>query len=450
MHTRRESLTVFAIAGVCILLVAVAWSWIHLPTVVPMPQSRPVVLHYMGWGKESEIRGLRAQFDEFERQNPDVKIAITHVSGAYQTKLATMLAGGIGPDVFQLMEAMLPALAERQLLLPLDNLVAADPQIQLAEFFPQVVECCRYKPQWSTTPVLYRLPVSFITVVLYYNRDLFDAAGVPYPDDQWTWEDFRQAAQRLTRRDAHGQIRQFGCMGVGPWLSYLLLMWQNGGECFDPNGKLVIGNPAYLAQNVEALQFCADLTYLDKVQPSGAVLEALPHNPFESGQVAMMLTGTWEISELKKCQELRWAMAPLPRQTRRATMLFAGGAVINRQTKHPQEAWRLLKFFTADNQQRTILRETPGLPAKIAIARQWRSFAAEIAPEARMDVAFDALAYARPQPCGRDVSPLLDNEVAQENDKIMSGMTGRNDIRQALLQLQKTFDTACPYCSRQP
>ncbi|MEI8194845.1 MAG: sugar ABC transporter substrate-binding protein [Phycisphaerae bacterium] len=449
MYALREQTQTLAIAIVSTFLATVAFWWLYLPMAATPPESKPVVLNYMGWGRESEIRELRAKFDEFERDNPDIKVAITHVTGLYQTKLATMLAGGIGPDVFQLMDAMLPALAERRLLLTLDDMVAADHDINLNEFFPQVVESCRYQPQWSTTPRLYRLPTSFMTVVMYYNRDLFDAAGVPYPDDNWTWDDFRQTARRLTRRDANGHVSQFGCMGIGPWLSFLLFMWQNGGECFDHNGKLVIGKPEYLAQNVEALQFCADLTFEDKVQPNGSALQTLPHNPFTSGKVAMMLNGSWEINDLKRFKEFRWALAPLPRRANRGTLIFPGGAVINSQTKHPQAAWRLLKFFTLDYQQQAILRDTPGLPAKRAIAGRWHNFVQDYPPEARIDVAFDALAFARRQPCGREISPLLDNEIAKENEKIMSGMISRDGIKQALLTIQKNYDATCPYCSLQ-
>ncbi|MBI5725567.1 MAG: sugar ABC transporter substrate-binding protein [Planctomycetes bacterium] len=421
--------------------------WILLSADAKEHESGPVVLSYMVWGKENEIRELRAKLDEFELQNPGVKVKITNVTGPYQTKLATMLAGGIGPDVFMLHTAMFPALAERKLLLPLDGMAASDQDLKLDDFFPQIVECCRYKPRWSEKPLLYMLPTSFISTVVYYNRDQFDAAGVPYPDDNWTWEDFREKARRLTARDAKGAVARFGCWNVGAWLSFLCFMWQNGGECFDKNDMLVIGKPQYLDRNVEALQFCADLTFVDKVQPNVAMQESLPHNPFESGSTAMLLTGTWHTNQMKDFQAFRWAMAPLPGHGSRATIVIGGGPVINNQTKHPREAWLLLKFFTSDKEQKDILLNARGLPARMSVARQWRQYIRGFPPDCRMDVAFDSLQFARPQPCGRVVSPLLDIQIANEREKIMAGTTGRDGIREALVRLQQTYDTACPYCN---
>jgi len=180
-----------------------------------------VTLRYMIWGRENEVRQEREKLAHFVQENPDIQIDLIQTGGTqYQVKLATMLAGGVAPDLFMVHEAMFPTLAENGLILPLDDLVAEDPELDLDAFFPAVVEQCRYKG------VLYKLPVGFNTVVMYYNCDMFDEAGLDYPSDDWTWDDMLRMARRLTRRDEQGRPTQYGVMGVGPWLTYAMMMWQ--------------------------------------------------------------------------------------------------------------------------------------------------------------------------------------------------------------------------------
>ncbi len=399
-----------------------------------------VTISYMIWGQENEVRQERAKLVHFVEENPDIQIDLIQAGGnQYQVKLATMLAGGVAPDVFMVHEAMFPTLALNQLIMPLDDLVAEDPDVNLDDFFPRVVEECRYRG------ILYKLPIGFNTVVFYYNKDMFDAARVPYPRDDWTWQDMLQMARRLTRRDRSGRATQYGVMGVGPWLTDVMMMWQNGGELFDKDGRLVIGKPAYAEDNAEALQFCADLQLKDKVQPTEAAIETLPANPFVAGRVAISADGTWLNNQLRGHQDFRWDIAPPPREKDQATLVFGGSPVIYAKTQHRAEAWRLLKAMVGDWWQERVADEARSLPGKKSAARDLRI--PGIPAEVHVDKAFDAIAFARSQPIGPEISEWMERPISDLRDKVLLGTYSGPQIKGQLEDMQAQYDLRCPYCS---
>jgi len=404
------------------------------------PVEKRVALRYMIWGRENEVRQEREKLEEFVADNPDIQVELVQAGGTgYQIKLATMLAGGVPPDVFMVHEAMFPTLAENELIMPLDDLVAQDPDVDLDDFFPRVVEECRYKG------TLYRLPASFNTVVTYYNRDMFDEAGVSYPTDDWTWEDMLAKARALTRRDEDGRTTRYGVMGIGPWLTYAMMMWQNGGEMFDEEDRLVIGKPGYLNANVEALQFCADLQLEEHVHPTEAALDTLPANPFVAGMAAMNLGGTWVNNQIRGRNDFRWDIAPPPRRKERATLVFVGSPVICGATGHPEESWRLLKAMVSEKWQRRIAREGRSLPARKSVAQDLQT--PGIPPEVHLGVIFQVVPYGRSQPIGPNVSEWMEQPIADLRDRVLLGSVSGEEITEELLKMQSRFDGSCPYCS---
>jgi multiple sugar transport system substrate-binding protein len=409
------------------------------------------IVRFMLWGRPHELKNLRAMLrEEFERENPDIHVEIVQVSGnVYQTKLATMLAAGIAPDVFAIHEAFLPTAVENELLLPLDDFVAKDPEVNLEDFFPGVVEQCRRGGR------LYELPVSWSTVVLYYNEDLFDEAGLGYPDEDWTWDDLLRASKALTVRNEAGVTVQYGLEGPGGgWLFYLLFLWQNGGRLFDDEGRLIVGKPPYLERNVEAWEFLRTLAQGERVTPVVTSSTVRATEPFLAGKRGMKMSGTWfngsieaNWRDLKKRgaegELVRFGIAPLPRGRERATIFFGGSPVIYRHTKHPEAAWRLIRFFTTKAWQRRVAEDGRSLPARRSVAHSDVCLKRPaMPPDVDLGVILRALEYARPQPAGAAISELMEKEIRDLNERILIGQV--TDIRAAILKLQRDYDLRDP------
>ncbi|QNU26215.1 ABC transporter substrate-binding protein [Geobacillus zalihae] len=171
-----------------------------------------------------------------------------------------------------------------------------------------------------------------------YNKDLFDKAGVPYPKDDWTWEDFLEAAKKLTKVE-NGKIVQFGIENF--YTNELLV--ENGGGFVSPDGKkVIIDSP----ESIEAIQFGRDLIHKYHVQPTSAQSQGMT-NMFLAGKAAMRLLGPWDWADTAKNANFRWDVVPMPAgkagNVAAASYLPIG---ISKGTKHPEEAWKLLKFLT--------------------------------------------------------------------------------------------------------
>lgn len=436
-----------------VLLCLVCLSFFNCRSEKDKQADEKITLQLMVWARARELGNLRTGLaEEFEPRYPNVQVEVVPVPGPnYATKLTTMLAAGLEPDLFMIHDNFLPTAVDNKLLLPLDEFVAKDPELDLADYYPEVVDLCRYNGR------LYCMPVGFSVVMLYYNKELFDDAGLEYPDENWTWDDMHEAARKLTiPRGKDGRPPQYGLDGPGKWLDYFMFIWQNGGRVFDEKGKLVMGNPANLDAATEAWQFVEDLTWNDKLTPSLSSAEVLPADPFIAGQIAMVITGTWKNNTLAAmgrdardgAPAIRWGMAPMPKKKQRATLYFGGSPVISANTEHPEEAYQLLKFFTSDAWQKRVAESARQIPARIDIAESDVFLKLDGIPDdVDMRQALDALPYARRQPNGRETAEILSTWLMDFRDSVAAGEV--DNIRQSIKKMQETYDARCPYCSAQ-
>jgi multiple sugar transport system substrate-binding protein len=160
-------------------------------------------LTFMYWGTPEEKETVLNYIKKFTNENPDVQIeAILVDSLSFGQKLKTMIAGGTPPDVFYLDIEDFAGLAARGELLQLDDYLNRDKnEVKPEDFFEAPFNEFRYKGR------LYGIAKDFTTLVLYYNMNLFDKYNVAYPNDNWTWNDFLNAAKKLTKDvDGDGKI----------------------------------------------------------------------------------------------------------------------------------------------------------------------------------------------------------------------------------------------------
>jgi len=229
--------------------------------------------------------------------------------------------------------------------------------------------------------------------VLFYNRDLFDGAGLGYPDDSWTWDDYLAAAKRLTVASADPERKRYGCVidfwgaRIYPWV------WAAGGEILDKEGKrCLLDQPG--AQ--DALQFLVDLRHRHKVCPPTTMADRRQNIAmFVNGQVAMFQTGAWDIQQMNEAKTLHWDIAPLPKRKQHATLLGMENYAVASGTKHPQEAWELFKFLLGKQAQERMATELEKQPSRQSVANG-PYLAQKVNYNRRVFV--DALAYARQAP----------------------------------------------------
>ncbi len=350
-----------------------------------------VELSLFTWTREDEMAVNQELLKEFEAQNPTVSVQIINVpgSGEAMAKLHTMTAGGAPPDVASLHGAFYYSFAESGALADLEPLAKEDKEFNLADFNPRIVEMC----QWHGK--LFSLPRYTSIYAMFYNKDMFDAAGVRYPSQQgeWTWDGYLKAVKAMTQAGTGGQQGQFGCYidfwgaRLYPWL------WQNGADLMDAQReKVTLDTP----QAVEALGFLVDLRRKYKVTPEptpGEKNEGL--DMFATGKVATYMSGPWDVGDLRKRATFAWDVWHLPKKKVRATMLGTENYAILAGSKHPQEAWMLYRFLLSPHAQQVMAERMEKMPSRTSVLKGTYE-QAKVAYNRKVFV--DALDYAKPPP----------------------------------------------------
>ncbi len=271
---------------------------------------------------------LQTIVDGFEADNPGVTVDVqTAPFDEYFTRLQTRIAGGDAPDTFELNYENFVSFAASGALL--DPTAAAPDAVDPDVFYPEAFTAFSYDD------VQYGLPASFSNVVLFYNKDLFDAAGVDYPDASWTWEDERAAAEELTDPDAG----VWGSFQPVSFFEYFKVLAQNGGEFFDADGEVAFDSP----EGVEAAEWLLDK--VGDVMPSEADMGGQDDGGmFASGQLAMWHSGIWMFGGLADT-DFEWDIAVEPGNATNASHFFANGIVASATTDHADASVRWLQYL---------------------------------------------------------------------------------------------------------
>ena len=320
-------------------------------TQAPAQPAQKVKIRGTVWLGEQELEALGKLTDEYLKTHDNVEVEWINIvgGGPYgRDKLQTMIAGGDAPDIMMLNTGQFEGLAARGALLALDDFVQKE-GFDLSIYWPQAVDGCKYKGK------LYGLPRDISNVILYYNKDLFDEAGVAYPNENWTWDDFLKAAQALTKdKDGDGKIDQWG-FGVNNivwvWAGFV---WANGGEILSPDRtQCLLTDP----KTVEALKFYYDLQTKYQVSPPPGALpeQAWSGDWILTESVAMGLFGPWwRPAMVAKERPFKWDVAYPPKSPntgKRGSVVYTDMWGIYSGSKVADAAWDFIKFLTSQKGQ---------------------------------------------------------------------------------------------------
>jgi multiple sugar transport system substrate-binding protein len=313
----------------------------------------PVTINYAIWGDASELKNQQKIVDAFHAKNPSITVKTTVSDWEnYWKKLLTSIAGGNAPDVFLMDGPLYPDYQIRKQLLDLTPFINRDgfDTGQLADL--------AVKDFVAPDGHLYGLPRDMSTVGLYYNKAMFDAAGIPYPDASWDWNKFVEVATKLTKT-SEGMTSQWGFYTETSDMENLWssLVWQAGGDILSADKKTVVINSPEAAAGIQFLQ---DLIYKDKVM---AVPVEGAGDGFENGQAAMEANGSWLVPT-HQAAGIDFGVAPLPKGVAgQATSVNPSGVVAYTGTKSPDAAWEFIKCYTGPEMQGMIADLKASMPA---------------------------------------------------------------------------------------
>ena len=330
-----------------------------------------VTIRFMGWeASPLETESVRRGLERFMADNPAIKVEYTPVPGDYHSKLLTMMAGNAAPDVFFLGSRSYRDFVNRGVLLDLTNFF--DQEYSLNKFVPSD------RQKMVVDGKIYGVSSCIVVPQLYYNKDIFDQAGLAYPpsdpDQAWTWEQFVQAAKKLTIQKG-GKTVQYGAYGFEYMFPLVSLLFSNEARLFnDDFTECVMNN----AQVREVLQSVLELRTKHGVAPEASFLEKIGMNSaqmLQTGRVAMIADGSWALQELSQ-MDFPVGIGVLPIFTKPATTDFAHLHSVYKGTKHPEAAWKLVSFLSSEWYQLNLIRAGLWLPNRMSLyteegAKQW-------------------------------------------------------------------------------
>lgn len=400
----------------------VAWSFGHVVSRWLAAGSdraqRPVTLTILHWGNAAENVIVQKLVDRYMEENPRVRVIRIHASD-FDSKLKTMMAAGTPPDLFYLPPPMLPELAELKLIAPIDDLLqrerAAGRARYLDDFYPIIVRAWQYDSQTKLVGrgPLYGLPKDFTTAVFYINVDLFERAGIDWraiQRDGWTWTQFRDAMRRITDLGAlpefSGRTIYGGHFGIWPD-TIRNIVWTFGGDFFATTAD---GTPDF--RNVtldeppaqEALELIRCLRLDERTVFNATGIAKDGGQEFMTGNIgAYGPVGRWETPRIKDVK-FRWDVLPVPfrEPSLAASQIYLTAWTMSSQTRHRDEAFRLMEFLCGA--EGAVMQSRLGLaiPALQSVANSDDFLRPPGLPQHHARLFLDAIAVARIQQSPRE------------------------------------------------
>jgi multiple sugar transport system substrate-binding protein len=356
----------------------------------PAAGGAPVQITYMEWGDPAELDVWKAIVSDFEAANPNIKVDV-QVSDwdSYWTKLKTLLAANTPPDVFAMDAPLFMDYQSRGVLLNLQPYIDKNPGM-LDGLYPNTLTA------YQSPDGYFGLPRDFQTIVVFYNKDMFDKAGVAYPKPGWTYDDLRATAKSLTKdTNGDGKIDQFGYV-IDPWdfePGMSEVIWAYGGDLLNAeHTKTLLGEP----KARQAFQFLHDMMFIDKSIPDPNTTSQYGGDLFLSGNAAMMAMGHWAVPSYSETT-FKWDVAPLPKgPAGQATSVNSAGFVVGKDSKHPEEAFAFIKFVESVAGQTRLAQMGFACPVLMSVAES-DAFLKQSTP-INQQIFLDSLAYAHMKP----------------------------------------------------
>lgn len=336
-----------------------------LPLLLLACRTQTHAVRFMVFGDAAEYAAYESLVEAYEATQPDVDVTLAHIPSQrdYRARLAADFAASTPPDVALINYRRVPAFAAAGQLEPLGPFLDDSDVLSRDDFYPITLDAF----MWGGELVC--IPQNISSLVVYYNRDLFRAAGVPEPADDWTWDDLLAAARALTRdTDGDGVAEQYG-LGVEPSLFRLApFIWQNRGLLVDdPESPTQLALTRFPSQ--QALDWFVALQTLHHVVPDRLAEASLDsESRFVAGTTAMYLNSRRGTPTYREAAAFDWDIAPLPRGKDQAGVLHSDAYCLSARAADKDAAWRFIEFANSPEGQAIVARSGRTVPSLRAVA----------------------------------------------------------------------------------
>ncbi len=420
----------FSVAlGVLVLLSVLAW---HLAPEPPKDGKIPLV-----WCSDDNP-ARREQIALFNKLYPQYDLRLDP-SNMDSQKIIVQTIAGVGPDLFDSYStSMVMLYAKSGIAWDVTDELAKDGINVKEDLWPAAQSVVNYNGR------TYGFPTNCGAFAVWFNKDLFDKAGVPYPKGSWTWDQFIPVAQKLTIRDSRGRGQQYGLsFDNGIWQQ---LVWQYGGSMYTPDGtRCVIDSP----EAVQGLQMMYDLIYKHRVSPSPQELSSMATEGgwgggaatlFRAGKIAMMIGGRWNLGIFRGYKDLRLGAVECPYGKKRVFIGVARGTVINVKSPNKEKALDFLRYMAGKEYNEQVNDSADAIAAVKKYSYTDRYLHNPKYPEEDYNEVWrDIMNYTRTEEVSIFVKPeIANNRFLKQLDLMMAGQkTAQEAMTRAAAQVNK-------------
>ena len=351
-----------------------------------------------------EMPAWQGIVDGFNKSQSRIEIELERLPGSwneYTQKMTAQIASGNPPDIGRMAVSSMPMFISKGLL---EDLTPYMSDLDMNQYYESAME------QYNLNGQMFGMPVGIYTMAMYYNKDLFEKAGVPLPptdwNEAWTFEELRDAAAKLTK--GTGANKEYGIyVDLNPERS-IQYLWTNGGGFISEDKKESI---IQTEQSKEALAFLQGLIR-DGYSPTPAETQTMPADQlFLSGKLAMLVEGQWMMPAFAKIEDFEWGVAPIAVGSTGvpATPNFVDAYVIFKGSKHVEEAAEALKFFVSEEAENILVdNNIGGIPVLKSVAEARKGDMFNPLSLEEKEVWFQSVEFSRPLPFTTNWNELMD------------------------------------------
>lgn len=272
------------------------------------------VIKFSTWGSASEMAVLKPVINDFESENPGIKVEVLHIPQDYFQKLHLLFASKTEPDVLLINNQNIPVYSK--------FLCGLNEFVEKSDYFKNPIDSL------SQDDVLYAIPRDCSGLIIYYNKDIFDKNGVKYPCENWSIEDLIRISQMLTNSLNWGISYEPSIYYAQPFMHYF-------------GGGVHIGESVQSKKGVELYKSLAYVLHCTPM-PSEVGSKTLAQM-FLEGKLAMHISGRWLVPKYRTCARFNWDVVNFPQY---AATCDSTGWAISKRSKHIESARKFVMYLS--------------------------------------------------------------------------------------------------------
>lgn len=407
-----------------LLVHSILASALLLPTLLHAADK--ITLRYAVWDR-NQLPAEQEIAKRFEQANPDVKIEIELTPSAqYFVKLDSAAAGGVAPDIFWINMPYFVQYAKNGIMEPLAPYIK-DSGLQLDDVVASSVKAYQYDGQQMA------IPRDVDSIAVWYNKKLFDQAGVSYPTSDWSWDDLKNKATALKSGLKGAAFPLVMDLSIDGQDSYMNLLFQNGNHIVPKDGQptdIANDKSIWVYQQLQGMM-------KDGLMPSAQQMsEVKTENIFQSNRAAMVYAGSWLAAPFANNPLINdhIGVVMMPKIERQSGVAHSLAFAMSAKSAHKQAAWKYIAFMSSEASQAELAKVV--IPANKTAAKVW----AQQIQKVDVSPYIQTLEVTQAYPTAGTNTPKWQNMWIASLKKIFMGADAKQEMDKSVKKIARVME----------